>query len=59
MALPSLRCFFFYSKHTGTLKFDMSSWSTLYLKFKNFKEHLGHGLFNVANQILLFIFDLY
>ena len=40
------------------LKFDMSCWSTSYLRFKNFKGSIWHGLFNVAHQILLFMFDL-
>ena len=39
------------------LKFDMSSWNTLYLRFKNFKGPIWHGLLNVTHQILLSIFD--
>ena len=41
------------------LKFDMSSWSTSYLRVYNFKGPIWHGLLNVAHQSLLAIFDLY
>ena len=41
------------------LKFDTSSWTTSYLRFKNFKGPIWHGILNVVNQILISIFDLY
>ena len=41
------------------LKFNMSSWSTSYSRFKIFKRLFWHGLLNAAHQILLSMFDLY
>ena len=40
------------------LKFDLSSWSASYLRFKTLQGPIWHGLLNVAHQILLSIFDL-
>ena len=39
------------------LKFDMSSWSTSNLTFKNFKRPIWHGLLNAAHQFLSSIID--
>ena len=36
--------FFFKISVPVLLKFDMSSWSTWYLRFKNFKQPIWHGL---------------
>ena len=41
------------------LKFDMSSWSTSYLRFKNFKGPIWQGRRNVAYQILSMISLIY